>query len=254
MTLTSPALPAQISPEREKHTNLRQYNKRKRKCGIRFSYHKRHRPNQRKQPTTSAQPENTPTLPAHNDVQECTYDDIAVNEVNETLFEGKKTLRLVIAYYYRTVMFAPPESEWDGMDGTIQKIKNTLVLKGKNVTRFVALVLTNVGRCIHKGIQYTGEYYFDGNCGQPSKIENRSADQAIIADYLEGGFGTRYTTLMVNTHRVDEGKDTIGRSSVMNAAKKMNPVVTKIAKRNQGNTAHEKWEQARFFQTLQMMI
>ena len=39
---------------------------------------------------------------------------------------------------------------------------------------------------------------------------------------------------MVNTHRVDEGMHTAGRSAVMNAAKRMGPIVTKIQKRIKG--------------------
>ena len=40
-----------------------------------------------------------------------TYDYIATNEENDSLFQGVVTLRLVIAYYYRCVLRAPPECE-----------------------------------------------------------------------------------------------------------------------------------------------
>ena len=76
----------------------------------------------------------------------------------------------------------------------------------------------------------------------------------MIADYLEGGFGYGFTTLMVNTQCVDKGLRVVGRSAVMIAAKRTIPVVTKIKKQSQGNNNHTAWQQVRFHQTLQMII
>ena len=103
-------------------------------------------------------------------------------------------------------------------------------------------------------MRYTGRPLLRGTVGAPSMITSGSEEEALIADYLEGGFGTRFTTLMVNTHRAEIGRTKVGCSAVMAAAKRMMPVVTKVQKRSQGSSAHEAWVTARFHQTLQMCV
>ena len=47
------------------------------------------------------------------DEEEVSYGDMVLAEENSNLFDGQNVLRLVIAYYYRCCMKAPPESEWE---------------------------------------------------------------------------------------------------------------------------------------------
>ena len=42
---------------------------------------------------------------------ELSYEDTLLDEENENLFNGLSTLRIVIAYYYRCILRAPPECE-----------------------------------------------------------------------------------------------------------------------------------------------
>ena len=71
---------------------------------------------------------------------------------------------------------------------------------------------------------------------------------------MEQNLGFRNPTIMVNTHRAEEGKSVVCRSCVMNTFHQMGPVITKIKKRNQGNIYQEKWQLARYNQTKQFMI
>ena len=88
----------------------------------------------------------------------------------------------------------------------------------------------------------------------PPLIKPGSVDESIVADWIEAGLVYRYTTIMVNQHRADEGREIIGRNAVMNAVKSMRPKIQKIQKRNQGNKNHKSWVKARYNQCLQFKI
>ena len=182
-----------------------------------------------------------------------TFDSIATDEENTALFQGVVTLRLVIAYYYRCVLRAPPECEWEGPGGAISMVRCTFELRWKT-TRFVRKVFKDVNKCVEMNCTYNGKPVYKIPTGAPHLIQKGSVYEQLIAHYMEGGFGTRFVTLMVNTQRVDEEKSIFGRSAVTDAAKRMRPIVTKIQKRNQGNKNHQGWQNARFYQTLQMVI
>ena len=198
------------------------------------------------------------SLPKRPTKERLTYtdgdiEDSIIDEENEHLFNGVNTLRIVIAYYYRCILRAPPECEWTGPDGTIAIVRKDLHLHWDR-NRLVRKVFKDVNNCVNKHTTYDGERICCADMGQPIVIKPKSVEESLIADYLEGGFGYRFTTLMVNTQRVDEGKRIVGRSAIMSAAKRMIPLVTKIQKRSQGNKNNEAWQLARFHQTLQMSI
>ena len=54
---------------------------------------------------------------------ESDYDISAIAEENTSLFQGIVTLRLAIAFYYRCILNAPPEYQWEGETGPLSKIK-----------------------------------------------------------------------------------------------------------------------------------
>ena len=69
------------------------------------------------------------------------------------------------------------------------------------------------------------------NKGQPALIVPGSTEEAIIADWMEMNLGFRNTMVMVNTHRVEEGRQPVSRNAVMNAFDRMAPqgnIITKI--------------------------
>ena len=90
-----------------------------------------------------------------------------------------------------------------------------------------------------KGEKYRGLDRRRNNKGQPKMILEGSSDEGIIADWMEANLGFRMTTIMVNQHRVEEGRFPVGRNAVMNAFDRMNPILSKIQKRCQGDTNNE---------------
>ena len=46
--------------------------------------------------------------------------------------------------------------------------------------------------------------------GRPQIIQQGSVEEGIIAEWMEADLGFRFTTLMVNQHRIDEGNYPIG--------------------------------------------
>ena len=126
----------------------------------------------------------------------------------------------MVAYFYRVILSAPPESEWDGVNGTITRIRMTFNLCSEK-KRLVRNTLIRVNQCVALGEQYNGCPLMKRTVGPPVVIADNNAEEALVVNYLEGGFGTRFTTLMVNLHRLDCGQTKVSRSAVMNATKRM---------------------------------
>ena len=66
--------------------------------------------------------------------------------------------------------------------------------------------------------------------------------------------GFRNTTIMVNHHRREEGRIPVGHNTVMNAFDRMQPLITKIEKRCQGDTNNDEWACARKNWSKQLLI
>ena len=81
-----------------------------------------------------------------------------------------------------------------------------------------------------------------------------SSDEGTVADWMEANIEFRMTTIMVNQHRVEEGRFPVGRNAVMNAFDRMNPILSKIQKRCQGDTNNEAWATAKHRQCKQLLI
>ena len=96
-------------------------------------------------------------------------------------------------------------------------------------------VLVNVNECTKTKTTYTGDPFFHKNKGKEAVILEDSAEETIIADWIEENMGYRNDTMIVSAHRIDEGLGVVGRSAVMNAANRIAPFVTKVQNRNQGN-------------------
>ena len=99
-------------------------------------------------------------------------------------------------------------------------------------------ILVNVNECTKTKTTYTGDSFFHKKKGKEAVILEGNVEEIIIAEWLEANIGYRNTTIMVNVHMIDEGLGIVGRSVVMNAAKRMAPLVIEVQKRNQGNKNH----------------
>ena len=71
---------------------------------------------------------------------------------------------------------------------------------------------------------------------------------------MEMNLGFRNTTVIVNTYRVEEGRQPVGRNAIMNAFGRMTPQVSVIAKIPQSNVNHDGWQRARKNQTKQLLV
>ena len=118
----------------------------------------------------------------------------------------------------------------------------------------VRRALESVLYCDHNKIKYNGHDKRRFNKGTPALILPGSTEEAIIADRVEMNLGFRNTTVMVNSHRVEEGRPPVGRNAVMNAFDRMAPQVSLITTIPQGNVNHDGWRVARKNQTKQMLV
>ena len=80
-------------------------------------------------------------------------------------------------------------------------------------------------------------------------ISSGSGEESIIADWIEMNMGFRNTLVMVDTHWIEEGRQTAGRNSVINAFYRMAPRIDIVSKIPQGNMNHDAWRLARKNQT-----
>ena len=85
-----------------------------------------------------------------------------------------------------------------------------------------------------KNKSYDGRDVRRENTGRPVEIEVGSVDEALLADWMEDNLGFRQTTIFLNQHRTDEGRQPVGRSAVMAAFDRMNPKIDRVAKVVQG--------------------
>ena len=71
---------------------------------------------------------------------------------------------------------------------------------------------------------------------------------------MEANLGFRNTLIMVNTHRIEEGRQPVGKNAIMHAFDRMNPKINKVQKLPQGNKSHSAWALARKNQTKQFLV
>ena len=176
-------------------------------------------------------------------------DEDAMDRFDDT----RAALRYGIALYYSTTLNAPARNEWGGQSGTISHICDVFKLPSKK-RRVVRRILDDLRWCEQRKAKFNGKDKRQHNKGRPVVIVPGSSDESIIADWMECNLGFRNTLIMVNTHRVEEGRQPVGRNAIMNAFDRMNPLIDKIDKVPQGSTHHEGWREARRNQTKQFLV
>ena len=81
--------------------------------------------------------------------------------------------------------------------------------------------------------------------GRKILIESGSTEEELIARWMEAHLGFRMTTMLVNEHRREEGKERVGVSAVMNAFYRLQPKVNIIQKVQSGGL-NQAWMDASY--------
>ena len=97
--------------------------------------------------------------------------------------------------------------------------------------------------CIRAGLPFAGK--LGTTTGRHILITKGSIEEELIARWMEAHLGFRMTTMLVNEHRREEGKERVGMSAVMNAFYRLQPKVTIIEKLQSGGL-NQNWKQASY--------
>lgn len=162
----------------------------------------------------------------------------------------KTSFQYAVYYYYVEWLDAPPKEQWKGRDGTIHQIRRKLELP-RSARLKIERVLENILCCICDGHDFEGKFFM--YTGRPLAIEEGSVEEELIAKWMESHLGFRMTTLLVNEHRKEEGKERVSVSAVMNAFYRLNPKVSIIEKVQSGGN-NKGWIEASYNVSKQMQI
>ena len=100
--------------------------------------------------------------------------------------------------------------------------------------------------------EYTGNN-FTRHLNPPYLLSNLD-ELNILADSMENRLGLRYTTLLVNCHRHQNGFDAVCKSTVNLAFLRIQPKITRVQKIQQGTKNEGKCKEARQRQTKEWLI
>ena len=159
-------------------------------------------------------------------------------------------LRYAIYYQYVDILDAPHPEHWHGQNGTISKIRKCLHLRISQ-TRTIKKTLEEIVRCMAIGYKYDG--LSELTHGRKTSIIPGSQEESLIANWMESHCGFRMTTILVNEHRREGGKERVSRFAVMSAFHRLKPKVQIIEKIQSGGN-NEAWIQASYNITKQMKI
>ena len=76
----------------------------------------------------------------------------------------------------------------------------------------------------------------------------------MIANSMERRLGLQYTNLLINCHRQKNGDNSVCRSTVNLAYRRLLPKITRVQKIQQGTKNEGKWKDARYRQVKQWLI
>jgi hypothetical protein len=162
--------------------------------------------------------------------------------------------RLAIAYFYINILGAPPPEEWDGRDGTVVILRQSLKIP-KNSSGRVREIISQVHHCHCVGVRYTGERNSDGGLGRKVIIKKTSVEAQIIADAVEDGMSMAMAHALVNKHCAEAEQEPFSLSAVRTLILSLEPVVSPLEKLKQGDTdPGSAWSRARYNWVLQLLI
>ena len=105
---------------------------------------------------------------------------------------------------------------------------------------------------LEKGVKYTVNNETK-NHGRPYLISS-SYEIYLIANSMERRLGLRYTTLLINCHLQTNGDNTVCRSTVNLAYRRLLPKTTRVCKMQQGTKNEGKWKEASYLQVKQWLV
>ena len=79
--------------------------------------------------------------------------------------------------------------------------------------------------CIYQEVNYTGRNVI-GKDGIPNLV-NYSSEINLLVNSMYNSLGLRYTTLLINFHHQKQGENTVRRSNVNLAFRRLLPQITK---------------------------
>mmetsp|Transcript_44542 Transcript_44542/g.53458 ORF Transcript_44542/g.53458 Transcript_44542/m.53458 type:complete len:132 (-) Transcript_44542:3093-3488(-) len=106
-------------------------------------------------------------------------------------------------------------------------------------------------RCINAGEIFDGT--IQDNAGRKHMIKPGSTEESLIVTWMESHCGFRMTTIMVNEHRREEGKDRVSMYAVMSAFYRLQPRIDPIKKVQSGGN-NPGWIDASYNICKQMQI
>ena len=153
-------------------------------------------------------------------------------------------------YHFVNVLDAPSKENWKGAGGTISLIRKALHLDFDH-HRKILFMLKEIIRCVRVGGNFDGT--IKSHAGRKHMIKAGSVEEALIATWMELHCGFRMTTIMVNEHRREEGKDRVSRHAVISAFYRLQPKIIPIKKIQSGGN-NKGWIDASYNICKQMKI
>lgn len=149
--------------------------------------------------------------------------------------------RVSIMYLFQHVLGSPPEASWDGHNGAVSFIMKRLSIP-KNSRRSVRKVLQDIVEANTRDEEYD-PHRGPRSRRKISEITNNSIEARIILDALSHQFNLHDATMMVNSYRLSQNKDTVSWSSVRDFTERSKCVrICKRGKRKMGSTdPNSKW-------------
>ena len=105
--------------------------------------------------------------------------------------------------------------------------------------------------CLCTGVSFNPALAHTG--GRNVLIEQGSFEEELIARWMGAHLGFQMTTLLVNEHKKEEGKEVVGVSAVVNAFFQLKPKIVSIQKVQSGGL-NEDWINASYNVAKQMQI
>ena len=170
--------------------------------------------------------------------------------------EDIRSRRMCIYHFFRTLYKCTPEDTgfWDGPKGIAARIAKKMELPPTADLRFIKNTMRDILVFMEKGVEYKGQYAPRADW-ENYLIPPESYQSQLLADFIEWDFGFSEATNFLNLYREEQGLPHVGRSCVYEAVKKMKPVVTKVGKRQQGNSdPTSSWAIANYRWSVQVLL
>ena len=100
----------------------------------------------------------------------------------------------------------------------------------KNKEKDNTKVLVELDGSLNKDLPYIHNNSNVKQTGRIVFIKTGSAEEGIIADWMEDNMETRMTAEMANKHRENEGVDSVSQTVIVCNYNKMKPLITNVKK------------------------